>query len=100
MSQCVRDDVDAERVGVLDGIQFEVVLVVPFPLPSIADVIVVANDTDHAVVGIVIREKVRAWITRRAFVSVFESCSAAPSEIVRDLRQLFEIVDLVEDFVV
>ena len=48
VSHRIEDDVDAKRIRFFDGELFEVPGILPFALPSVAQVRVVTNDRHHA----------------------------------------------------
>ncbi len=73
MSHRIGDNVDPQRIGLLDGKLLKILVVLTLPFPAIAQVRVVANKDHDA--PLIIRERLVIWLSRVSSATLPASAS-------------------------
>ena len=100
MRHRVGDDIDAHGIRVLDRETLEVFRVFAFSFPAVADVVVVTQNRNHSSIGIVVGEEMGFFISPKTGMHVLELVAATPRFVVNNLRQLLQVINVVEYLVV
>ena len=100
MGEGVHDDINAQGVRNSFGVESKILLVLPFTLPSITDVVVVTKKGHQTSLVVEVAPEMRAFIAFWIPMPVFERVSLLPGKDARDLRHALEIIDKPEEFMI